>query len=106
MRALCTARDDGRGVELGYPPVVLAGRVGGDVGDAFGVGRPVELVDVEGGGGGLDDFAAGDGEDGDALDLDAILADDTGEGLHGGAGSGGARGLFGGEGAGALAGGR
>ena len=37
-------------VEFGDPPVVFAGRIGGDVGQGFGIGRPIELVDVEVGG--------------------------------------------------------
>ena len=37
-------------VELGDPPVVFTGRVGGDVGEGRGIGRPVEFIDVKVGG--------------------------------------------------------
>ncbi len=73
-------------VELRDPPVVFAGGIGGDVGEGFGVGRPIELVDVEAGG--RDDGrrgrlgSAGIGY-GDALDLNAIFSDDAGGRLHG-----------------------
>ncbi len=82
------------GIELGDPPVVFAWRRGGDVGELAGVGRPVELIDVEVGGCDVGDFARGGAGDGDALNLDPIFADDAGPGLHGVEGSGGTGGVF------------
>ena len=84
-------------VEFGDPPVVFAGRIGGDVGEGFGIGRPVELVDVKVGGGeegGRGGLGGGGGDSGDALNLDTIFADDAGGRVHGGEGSGGTRGAF------------
>jgi len=46
-----TGGTHGLGVEPGDPPVVFTGRVGGDVGQRRGVGRPVEFIDVKVGGG-------------------------------------------------------
>jgi hypothetical protein len=84
-------------VELGDPPVVLAGRVGGDVGEGVGAGRPIELEDVEVGGreeerrGGLGRI---DRDRGDALNLDVIFANDAGGQRLGGEWIGGAGGAF------------
>ena len=72
---------DGLGVEFGDPPVVFAGRVGGDVGEGFRVRGPVELEDVEIGRSGEDrDGWLGriGGDHGDALNLDTIFSDDAG----------------------------
>ena len=75
------------GVKRGDPPVVLSGRIGCDVGEGFGIGRPIELVDVEiggrgkGGRYGLGGICQGDGY---ALNFDTVLADHAGRGLHGG----------------------
>ena len=77
---------EGLGVELGHPPVVFAGRVGGNVGHAFRVGRPVELVRVQVGGGderGLGGRSGVGGGIGDALDFNGVVADDSGPRLHG-----------------------
>ncbi len=74
----------GDGVELGDPPVVLAGGIGGGEGDLLGVGGVAELVGVQGGGGDPGALAGGGVDRVDALDLDAVLADDAGPGLHGG----------------------
>ena len=74
----------GDGVELGDPPVVFAGGIGGGEGDLLGVGRVAELVGVQGGGGDPGAGAGGGVDRVDALDLDAVLADDAGPGLHGG----------------------
>ena len=83
---------DGLGVQLGDPPVVFAGRIGGDVGEGLGIGRPIELVNVKAGGGeksGRGGLSGGDGNSGDALDINAIFADDAGRRVHGSEGSGG-----------------
>jgi hypothetical protein len=84
-------------IELRDPPVVFAGRVGGDVSEGRGVGRPVEFIDVKvggrdgGGGGGLGRIGS---DGGDTLDLDAVFADDAGGSVHGGEGPGRTRGAF------------
>ncbi len=74
-------------IELGDPPVVFAGWIGGDVGQRFGIGRPVEFVDVEVGG--REEIASGrlagvGRNSGDALHLDVIFADDAGGRVHSG----------------------
>ena len=85
------------GVKLGDPPVVFAGRVGGDIGEGFGVGRPVEFINVEVGGRdhlrrrGLRDIHTCKG---DALDFNAVFADDAGGELHGCECAGGASGAI------------
>ena len=84
-------------VELCHPPVVFARRVGGDVCEALGVGRPVELVHVQIGRGYLlGGFGRGHVHRGygDALNLDAVLADDAGGRLHRRQSSGRTRGSF------------
>jgi len=81
-------------IEMGHPPVVFAGRIGGDVGHLSGVGRPVELVDVQVGRGDLPERSGGDAGHSDALDLRALFADDTAPGLHGGERAGGAGGVL------------
>ena len=92
-----SARVDGLRVELGDPPVVLAGRIGGDAGEGFGIGRPVELVDVEVGrrdkswrGG----FRDAGGDECHALDVDMIFSDDAGGRCFGGERSGRPRGAL------------
>jgi len=71
-------------VELGDPPVVLAGRVGGDECDLLRVGGEVELIHVKLGVRGQKHALAGYCVDGvDALDFDAVFADYARPGLHG-----------------------
>ena len=62
-------------VEPGDPPVVVARRRRGGIGDVRAVRRPVELVGVHAGGRQLMQRAAGDVEAGHALHLDAADAD-------------------------------
>ena len=78
---------DGLGVEPGHPPVVFTRRVGSDIGERFGVWRPVELVDVEVGGSserGRCGLGRIGGNCGDALDFDIGFADDAGGQILGG----------------------
>jgi len=84
-------------VEVGDPPVVFARRVCGDVGEGFGIGRPVELEDVKvlrcdgDGDGGL----GGIGRDhGHALNFDVIFSDDAGWKRFGCERAGGTRGAL------------
>ncbi len=87
-------RGGGFTVELGDPPGIFSGRVGGDERDLVGGWSEVELVDVELGGGEPFVFAGGDVDGINALDFYAVFADDAGPGLHGVEGSGGAGGVF------------
>jgi hypothetical protein len=79
-------------VELGDPPVVFARRVGGDVCEGFGIGRPVELENVEARrcDSGGDGWLGGIGRDeSDALNFDVIFSDDAGGRCFGGKRAGG-----------------
>ena len=88
----------GLGIEFRDPPIVFTGRVGSDVGEGRGVGGPVEFIDVKVGGreedrrGGLGREGGSNG--GDALDFDAVFANDAGGCVHGGEGAGRTGGAF------------
>src|SRR5579872_5468389 len=76
------------GIELRHPPVVLAGRRRGDVGELRGVAGPGIFVDVQVVGGDLLQLAAGSVHEGDAFDLEALDANNAGGRLFGREGAG------------------
>ena len=76
--------DDVRGAKVGEGEARGAEDVRGDEGDGHAIGTPVELVDVEVCGSGEFDgcgFVSVCARDGDALNFNAIFADDAGPGF-------------------------
>src|SRR5690348_11655602 len=85
---------NGLRVELCDPPVVLAGRRRGDVGELRRVLRPGIFVDVKIVGGDLAQLAAGSIDERNAFHLQPLDADDAGGRLFRGERAGLARGAF------------